>query len=251
MWRLPLVLWFSLVTLHAASAARWFDSLPADDPDMVVRRDTAKPTVQPAQQPPAAASLPVIVANGAASVVVGAYIVTTGLFLSVAGGVDAIASGTGEALYETAYMFGINRTPVPRTAIVDPIPDIKVRPDDAAPAIASSHIPRSAAAMQIASNDQTAIASASPVEPAPNIAASAAKPAAESERIDPGLLANFIYDRGARRPDGSFFVPKPLQRLFEVRTAATVAAEVPVELKPINLPVSCWGKKPLGTMTNR
>ena len=56
------------------------------------------------------------------------------------------------------------------------------------------------------------------------------EPARPAE-IDPGLLANFIYDRGARRPDGSFFVPKPLQRLFEVRTQRTASAEVPVTLK--------------------
>jgi hypothetical protein len=47
---------------------------------------------------------------------------------------------------------------------------------------------------------------------------------------DPGLLANFVYDSGVRRADGSFFVPKPLQRLFEVRTQRVAAAEVPVTI---------------------
>jgi hypothetical protein len=65
------------------------------------------------------------------------------------------------------------------------------------------------------------------IEPAPK----QAEPPQEQNQIDPGLLANFIYDRGARRPDGSFFVPKPLQRLFEVRTTRATAAEVPVTLK--------------------
>ncbi|AWK86928.1 hypothetical protein [Azospirillum thermophilum] len=51
--------------------------------------------------------------------------------------------------------------------------------------------------------------------------APAAEPAAEEEGpIDPKLLANFVYDRAQRRPDGSYFVPKPLQRLFELRTQA-------------------------------
>jgi hypothetical protein len=51
--------------------------------------------------------------------------------------------------------------------------------------------------------------------------------------VDPGLLENFVYDRGERRPDGSFFVPKTLQRLFKVRTSRAAFAEVPVTL---NLP---------------
>ena len=56
----------------------------------------------------------------------------------------------------------------------------------------------------------------------------AAEHAAEAQQIDPGLLANFVFDRGDRRPDGTFLVPKSLQRLFEIRTARAVAADLPV-----------------------
>jgi membrane fusion protein, heavy metal efflux system len=51
---------------------------------------------------------------------------------------------------------------------------------------------------------------------------------AGAQPIDPGLLANFVFDRGDRRPDGTFLVPKSLQRLFEIRTARAVAADLPV-----------------------
>lgn len=54
---------------------------------------------------------------------------------------------------------------------------------------------------------------------------------AADDEVDPALLANFVYDRGARRPDGSFFVPKTLQRLFNVRTVRVTAADVPVTIR--------------------
>ena len=139
-WQPLLALWFGAVLTHGASAARWFDSLPADDPDTVVRHGTATPTLTADRVPQAYTGLPASVAYGAASVVGATYHVTTGLLWSVVGGVGAIASGTSEALYETAYMFGVNRTPVPRTAIADPVPELKVVSEDVAPASAAAHI---------------------------------------------------------------------------------------------------------------
>jgi hypothetical protein len=206
-----LAIGFAAIVTHGAAAARWFDDLPADDPDTVVHRGPPTP-IPNAAQPPAAVSLPTSVAYGAASVVGAAYHATTGLLWSVASGVGAVTSGTGEALYETAYMFGINRTPVPRIAVVDPVPDMKPPSRNTAPAADAAPPARIDAAASL------------PQPP------KAAEPEPLPKDIDPGLLANFVFDRGSRRPDGSFLVPKPLQRLFEIRTARAAAADVPVAL---------------------
>ncbi len=227
---LLLALWLGVILPQAAMAARWFDNLPADDPDMVVRHATLSPKQAAPTAPENSASLPGSAAQLAGSVVGTAYGATTGVLWSVVSGIGAVASGTSEALWETAYMFGINRTPVPRAEIVDPIPDLKTLPDDGASAAPPVRAMRAVTAVQLASTDRAATAMAS-ADPATPPATGSSEPSRVQQDIDPGLLANFIYDRGARRPDGSFFVPKPLQRLFEVRTARVVAAEVPVTLK--------------------
>ena len=193
----------SLATADAW-AARWFDSLPADDPDVVVHHTPQPP---PPEQPAARG-----VVSGIASAAYGA---TTGLIWSVASGIGAVASGTREALWETAYMLGVNSTPVPHTAVDDPPPDMPVARDEPAPPAT------------VAAAAPPAPAAAAP-PPAPVATATAESQEAAPRPIDPGLLANFVFDRGDRRPDGSFLVPKSLQRLFEIRTARAVAADLPV-----------------------
>lgn len=54
---------------------------------------------------------------------------------------------------------------------------------------------------------------------------------AAGDPIDPQLFANFVFDKAQRRPDGSFFVPKPLQRLFDVRTQKVETGETPLSVK--------------------
>lgn len=201
--------------LQAATAAHWFDTLPADDPDVVVRRSTAPRTAEPTQ---AASSLPVAVAQAA-------YNATTGIIGSVVGGIGAVAWGTREALWETAYMFGLNATKVPRADIADTSPELKVPSYEAVGALAAA-----GPVVQVASADPAvpAMSDAPSEAPPPPQPIAAAETRTGPKDIDPGLLANFVFDRGVRRPDGSFLVPKPLQRLFEVRTERLAAAEVPV-----------------------
>jgi cobalt-zinc-cadmium efflux system membrane fusion protein len=213
---------------QGALAARWFDSLPADDPDTVVRPGEP-PLPLPAPQTPA--SLPLSVAHQTAAAAVG--IVGT-----VVGGLQSFASGTREALWETAYMFGINSTKMPEQPVHDPLPDMQERSSDSAPVRFSKTTP----AVQVATASPVPVASspAAAPPPTPPVIAAAATPAVSvsgdpsavpPKDIDPGLLGNFIFDRGDRRPDGSYFVPKPLQRLFEVRTARVTTEEVPVTVK--------------------
>jgi hypothetical protein len=218
-------------------AANWLDRLPSDDPGLTAGRPAAaqpeaastaqasvSPTTAPASRPDAAAA-----AQAQAGQASG------GLFSSVynaAAAVVALPGRVGQGLWEFSYMFGFNRTPPHRPVVVDVVPDLdpSSEPAPAAPP-ASRVVP-------------AAVAAAKPVgvTPAPARAVTPASvpgsgtPASATngdDEIDPGLLANFVYDRGERRPDGSFFVPKTLQRLFKVRTVRTAVAEVPVTL---NLP---------------
>ena len=109
----------------------------------------------------------------------------------------------------------------PIAADPPPAPAFTPAPRDEPPQLArGATIDPGAAAVQVEASaaPNGPIATDPPPAPAFSPAPRDAPPEpARWATIDPGLLANFIYDRGVRRADGSFFVPKPLQRLFEVR----------------------------------
>jgi biotin carboxyl carrier protein len=161
-----------------------------------------------------------------------------GLAWGVLDGLRNMAAATGEALYETAYMFGANRVPVPRSTIADPVSDLPPAPDRIA-ALAASRAKAAAATGQLptpkTSPVELAAATidpnppAAPASPAPPPAP--APPQASTDRVEPGLLANFVYDQASRRADGSYFVPKPLQRLFRIRTEVAVSVAMPITVK--------------------
>lgn len=139
---------------------------------------------------------------------------------TVADGAVAVYSGVGQALYETAYMIGINQTPLQREAYADPLAELPARsaPAVTPPAELPADLPEVAA---VAVTPSAVAPAPPPARPAP----AALKP------IDPGLLANLLYDRSARNADGSFFVPKSLQRMFEVRTERITETDVRAGIK--------------------
>ena len=281
----------------------------------------------PARFDPARLPDPATLADPASSAPTGIYGATTALLWSAVGVVQGVSAVTREALWETAYMFGFNTTPMPRPTEIDTVtdlsparglddpsardaaqPDMRTatprrapRPDGArtspgaqngprlqyfaglqavpglqnvpdlqnvpfgqdarghqdslgsqGPAAPMVRLAEVTPARQVKATDAVIglndtgsaaavtppVPAAAPIAPAPTAAAAAppapaATPTADPKElaaIDPGLLANFIYDRGERRPDGSFFVPKSLQRLFEIRTKRVVATEVPVAM---------------------
>jgi hypothetical protein len=161
------------------------------------------------------------------SILHAAYNAVVGLAYSTLDSFRYFSLKVHEAIYETAYMLGTNTVPVPRKLIEDPVPVIA--------SVGSSTAAVAKPAEAPAPSQAIVAPPAPPVRPVALLPAVTASvpPATEGEAgpIDPGLLANFVYDRGARRPDGSFFVPKPLQRLFEVRTAAVETADIPTTTK--------------------
>ena len=201
MSRLLVGLLCGVLLSHSAIAASWFDALPADDPEVVVRRNAPEPAPLPPQ--PAATRL--------------IYGATVGVASSIIGGIGAIVSGAREALWETSYMFGMNGTPVPHKEITDRTPDLRLPPDV-----------QSQSPTEVRGNNQPPAKVQTPRPAMATPPGAAEEREAEPHPIDPGLLANFVFDRGDRRPDGTFLVPKSLQRLFEIRTARAVAADLPV-----------------------
>jgi membrane fusion protein, heavy metal efflux system len=242
-----LLLLSGLVLPDTAWSATWIDRLPADDPGTVPSRHITVYTAPASPEQQSSTSL-------AGSLAGGVYGATTFVLWSAVGVVQSVSSATSEALWETAYMFGMNSTPVPRPTTIDPVTDIapaSTRSDaqvqgsavspPTAPTVRLAQLvmPAEAKATDAVAGSAAADSGSGAAQSAPSQSASvstvqppsgrAAEPAALPP-IEPGLLANFIYDRGARRADGSFFVPKPLQRLFEVRTQRVSITEVPVTL---------------------
>ena len=198
-------------------AASWLDRLPADDPGLTAGRPAAtavqpalpRPETMPAAPP---ASAPAPVAPAAAAPAGG------GVFSSIynAGAtVVGLPVKVGQAVWELSYMFGFNHTPVRAPVVVDAVPDM------ADPAAGGRAAPAAAPVMVATAAPPPLPAEQRPPPVAVPPPAPASAPG--DDEIDPGLLANFVYDRGERRPDGSFFVPKTLQRLFKVRTVTRVA----------------------------
>jgi hypothetical protein len=132
----------------------------------------------------------------------------------------ALPAATRQGLWEVAYMFGVNSTPIQRpVTLPDPKGAVPVSSPLAPPPIVAASSPPAA---QMADAPPLR-APRLPVATDPTVST-----AADGGEIEPGLLANFVYDRGDRRPDGSYFIPKTLQRLFHIRTMTAQAAEIPV-----------------------
>ena len=217
-------------------AADWLDRLPPDDPGMIKTYPQASaPRIMiPAPQPPSVSqALPapsgLAVEEVPSRGLIGAYLAP---IYGTAAMVAALPGTLGQVAWEVSYVLGISGTPASHPAVKDDLADLMTVPTDDGDA--------AAAARSLVVTTPPPTAMAAPAEPAtpaaapPPPAATAPKLEAKAdpgEDIDPGLLANFIYDRGERRPDGTFFVPKTLQRLFKVRTERVAVTEVPLTMK--------------------
>ena len=203
--RLARIVLAILVTTAPARASRWFAPPPAEDAEPTLARRASPEATQPeATQPETAPWLAVTAAAAA-------YDVAAGIVGYGRSGVAAVAGLAGAAVWEASYALGVNRTPAPPSDLEEP--------PVAAPAMAPAVIPVAVRVPPAAPAPMTALPSLPPP-------AAAATPAGAPA----GLLANFVYDSAARQADGGFFVPKPLQRLFAVRTRTAAAADVPVTL---------------------
>ncbi len=181
-------------------AANWIDRLPVDEPVLLAEHAAAPALPQPPQREAPA------VGQGAAGPASAGAPGSAG----VLGTVAALPARLADALWAVSTMLGFSA------------PAIRQPPDGEA--VSGGEDPAGVA--------PPAVPVVAPSSPARLAAArpDVTGPAADDE-VDPALLANFVYDRAERRPDGSFFVPKTLQRLFNVRTVRATAADVPVTIR--------------------
>ncbi|WP_052293737.1 efflux RND transporter periplasmic adaptor subunit [Azospirillum sp. B510] len=176
---------------------------------------------------------------------------------AVGGYVSSGSQALSQFSWEVAYMFGVNRTPVSQVHVPDttmtvasaqelsgreavqapstPAPAVSVAASAAAsPAVSAAD---SASAAPVAAAPPSPSEPAASVQPPPRPSAPAApmvaeaKPPAPPLAADAKLLASLAVDKPQRRPDGSYFVPKPLQRMFDIRTQKAESVRIPLTVK--------------------
>ena len=207
--------------------SRWFARPPVEEVEPTVARRSPAP--------PEAA--PWLIATAAA-----AYGMATDIVSYGQRGIGEVANVASAAMWEASYALGVNRTPAPAldpAPILGGTPPPPAEPPPDAPA-PEARVPQTPVpevlVPEVLAPEVLAPQAVAPVILAtrPTIAAPPAPPPIAPQapvargEAPGGLLANFVYDSAARRPEGGFFVPKPLQRLFAVRTRAATTADLPV-----------------------
>jgi membrane fusion protein, heavy metal efflux system len=204
-----------------ANAYRWLAPLrPEENEPPAVRRPSpiaAATTPNPAAGtltiaaqggavPAGNGSLPIMQsgASVATNLVQSAYDATASLLSLGRAGAYSIFGAVGQVAWEASYAMGINRTEAVNPPVADPV---TVR-DAVDPPLQAPPEP----------------------EALPPASVPPALAVGMSMQQDAGALAHLVYDHAARQPDGRMFVPKPLQRLFSVRTQRVTAADIPVLL---------------------
>ncbi|WP_455184688.1 HlyD family efflux transporter periplasmic adaptor subunit [Azospirillum palustre] len=232
-----------LASMSAAPAAAWsrYGTEAEDEAAVRVRRPSAAP---------AAASS---ITSSATSSADGAWLSGTGQWIGstacsaastvvntatapVAAVGSYISSGSNalsQFSWEVAYMFGVNRTPVSQVHVTDAAMPASSAQD---PSVreAGQTAPAASPASQPAPEATPPMPPVAPSEPAtPPVAAVAEAVAAapQPRAADAKLLASLAVDKPQRRPDGSYFVPKPLQRMFDIRTHRADSVRTPLTVK--------------------
>lgn len=234
---------------HSADAS-WLSRSTTDDADMTVM--SGGRSVPPPPEPgviDSAHKAAVSVVDGGvglASAGASAVMSVTGMLATPFKAVGASAQAAGQMVsqfaWEVAYVFGANGTPVNsfRTSepelvgLSDPVQDARRSQDP--PKNQNKDATKEAAKPAEVVAGSAPVTAALPVPvvpptivPPPTVPPAAAAPVAKPtptvagvettpEPLDPKLFTDFVFDKARRRPDGSFFVPKPLQRLFDMRT---------------------------------
>lgn len=128
--------------------------------------------------------------------------------------------------WELAYAFGVNSTPASRVFVTDSVGEAGEKTAANAPAEAPPEAPEPPPPALPA----TVAPPVPPPAPAaiPAVSVPASPPAPPPVPVSARLLAELAVDKPQRRPDGSYFVPKPLQRLFDIHTLKVESTQTPL-----------------------
>lgn len=252
-----------LASLSAAPAAAWsrHGTEAEDEAPVRVRRPSAAPAVTSTAASSAASSADGAWLSGtgqwigstacsAASAVVNT---ATAPVAAVGSYISSGSNALSQFSWEVAYMFGVNRTPVSQVHVTDAaMPAVSAQdpsareagqtapaapspvPNAASPAAAvasPSSQPASSQPVPEAAAPKPPVATSEPATPPVAAVAEAVAAAPQPRATDAKLLASLAVDKPQRRPDGSYFVPKPLQRMFDIRTHRADSVRTPLTVK--------------------
>jgi membrane fusion protein, heavy metal efflux system len=251
------------LTFGQAAGASWWSRSAVDDADLTVMsggRTVPPPSAPSVMDTAQKAATQVVVggvgiaSSGASALMsVGGMVATP--FKAVGASVQSASQMVGQFAWEVAYVFGANGTPVNSfrtgepelTGLGDQVGEAPHSQDPAPDPVAASAQP----APSVAQPAVAPVASAPAPDPSvpsppppPQLTAEAALPVVKptptpmvagvtttSEPLDPKLFNDFVFDKARRRSDGSFFVPKPLQRLFDMRTQKVETAKTALSVQ--------------------
>lgn len=250
-----------------SAGASWWSRSAVDDADLTVMSGgrTVPPPPPPSVMDTAQKAAASVVDGGvgiatsgaSALMSVGGMVATP--FKAVGASMQSASQMVGQFAWEVAYVFGANGTPVnsfrtgepeltglgdqvgeaPRSQEPVPVPTPPQPTSIAAPVVAEPVLPPAPVSAPVAAEAPPPVPSAAPrpaaeaavpvvtPKPAPMVAGATTA----SEPLDPKLFSDFVFDKARRRSDGSFFVPKPLQRLFDMRTQKVETAKTALSVQ--------------------
>ncbi|WP_246307293.1 efflux RND transporter periplasmic adaptor subunit [Azospirillum melinis] len=240
-----------LASLSAAPAAAWsrHGTEAEDEAPVRVRRPPAAPAAASSGGSSAASSA-ALSADGtwlsgtgqwigstacsAASTVVNT---ATAPVAAVGSYISSGSNALGQFSWEVAYMFGVNRTPVSQVHVTDAAmpaasaQDSSAREAGQTASAAPSTVPNAASPAASIASPSSQPAPSEPATPPVAAVAEAVASVPQPRATDAKLLASLAIDKPQRRPDGSYFVPKPLQRMFDIRTHRADSVRTPLTVK--------------------
>ncbi len=250
------------LTFGQSAGASWWSRSVADDADLTVMSGgrSVPPPPEPGVMDTAqkAATRVVdggvgIASSGASALMsVGGMLATP--FKAVGASMQSASQMVGQFAWEVAYVFGANGTPVNsfrtgepeliglndqiangRAPGAPPPPNVtQDKTVDAAPAPTAQPVAASATPPVVDATPVAPVAAPAAAEPTPPVlkpTPTVAGVETASEPLDPKLFTDFVFDKARRRSDGSFFVPKPLQRLFDMRTQKVETAKTALSVQ--------------------
>ena len=250
------------LTFGQSAGASWWSRSVADDADLTVMSGgrSVPPPPEPGVMDTAQKAATRVVDGGVGIASSGASALMSfgGMlatpFKAVGASMQSASQMVGQFAWEVAYVFGANGTPVNsfrtgepeliglndqiangRAPGAPPPPNaVQDKTVDAAQASTAQPVAASATPPAVDTTPVAAVAAPAAAEPTPPVVKptpTVAGVETAGEPLDPKLFTDFVFDKARRRSDGSFFVPKPLQRLFDMRTQKVETAKTALSVQ--------------------
>ncbi|WP_247873300.1 HlyD family efflux transporter periplasmic adaptor subunit [Azospirillum sp. TSH64] len=244
-----------LASMSAAPAAAWsrHGTEAEDEAAVRVRRPSAAPTAASSADGAWLSGTGQWIGSTACSAASAMVNTATAPVAAVGSYISSGSTALGQFSWEVAYMFGVNRTPVSQVHVADAAMPAASAQDPSAreagqtapaasPSVLNAAFPAGTVApppsqplpsepVPEAVLPKPPAATSEPATPPVAAVADVVPTAPQPRATDAKLLASLAVDKPQRRPDGSYFVPKPLQRMFDIRTHRADSVRTPLTVK--------------------